>query len=387
MRVAMVGPHPLPGQPPVGGVEVVTQTLVGALRAEGADVTVITCAKGRAATDRASGHGGALTVVPSDVRSGRVTWYARERAAIRRELLALAPDVVHAQGGNFYAPGALSAGLPTVVTLHGILHREGRITDASSGIVERASKRLRGAGNSAFERATLRKATDLVIISTYVEEVVRGRTQARLHAIPNPVVDRFYSVARRPQPGRLLFVGSIEPVKNVLALVRAFHRTRDRLPSATLRLVGPPRDMRYHRAVLAELAAAGDRRAAYVGPRYGNDLIDEYASAAALVLPSRHESSPLAVQQAMAAGLPVVASRAGGADRLVDEGTTGTLVPPDDTAAIADAIVAMLGAADLATMGRAAKEKAARFRECAVAAATLDAYRSVVDRARRTTSS
>src|SRR5581483_6522141 len=177
--------------------------------------------------------------------------------------------------------------------------------------------------------------------------------------------------------GRVLFVGSIEPVKNVLALVRAFTRTRDVLPFASLRLVGPPRDERYHAAVLSEMAASGDRRITYAGPRYGEALLEEYASAAVLVLPSRHESSPMAVQQAMAAGLPVVASRAGGADRLVEDGSTGLLVAPEDEAAIAEAIIAMLPTADLEAMG-----SAGRFREDAVAAATLEAYRQAVGRDR-----
>lgn len=382
MRVAMVGPHPLPGQPPVGGVEVVTQTLVRALREAGADMTLVTCAKDVRRVRRFSEDGLPFIVLPTDVRAGRVTWYTRERKAIARELHALAPDVVHVQGANFYAPGALAAGLPTVVTLHGILHREGRITDASSGMVERVSKRLRGFGNTVFERATLRRAADLVIISSYVEDVVRGRTHARLHPVPNPVVGAFYEIERRPERGRLLFVGSIEPVKNVLALVRAFTRTRDVLPFASLRLVGPPRDEKYHAAVLSEMASSGDARIAYAGPRYGDDLLEEYASAAVLVLPSRHESSPMAVQQAMAAGVPVIASRAGGADRLVDDGSTGMLVPPDDEAAVADAIVGMLTIADLDAMGNAAKARSGRFREEAVAAATMGAYREAVGRDR-----
>ena len=120
----------------------------------------------------------------------------------------------------------------------------------------------------------------------------------------------------------------------------------------------------------------------YVGPLYGQALLDEYASASVLVLPSRHESSPMVVQQAMAAALPVIASRSGGADRLVDDGTTGVLVAADDVMALADAIDRLLTGADLGSMGRASRSAADRFRERTVALATLEAYDEVLRSAR-----
>jgi len=370
----MTGPHPLPGEEALGGVEVVMETLVRALRDADVAVTVVTCTPRCHRVVSCQADGVTFTLVPTDQRTGRLTWYAAERRAVRAVVAASGADVAHAQGANFYGPATLRAGLPSLVTLHGIHYREARITDRASGVGERLSKRMRGLGNAHFERATLRHAHDLVIISPYVEEAVEGRTSARLHRIPNPVPDAFYGVRRNPVPGQVLFVGSIEPRKNVLTLVKAFRATARHVPGARLRLIGPPKDREYHAAVMTTIAEDGDGRVTYLGTLPAAALHAEYASASVLALPSREESSPLAVQQAMAAGVPVIASRAGGVGALVEDGRTGALVAAGDEADLSARLSALLEDADLDAMGRAARAAAAAFQAVAVATATVAVY-------------
>src|SRR5204863_7072488 len=81
-------------------------------------------------------------------------------------------------------------------------------------------------------------------------------------------------------------------------------------------------------------------------------------TADAFVLPSLSEAFPNAAIEAMAAGLPVVASRVGGLPDLVDEGRTGVLVPPSDPRALADALTALIADPEAATaLGRAAHDE------------------------------
>ncbi|MGH9058558.1 MAG: glycosyltransferase, partial [Acidimicrobiales bacterium] len=87
-----------------------------------------------------------------------------------------------------------------------------------------------------------------------------------------------------------------------------------------------------------------------------------FGDATIYVQPSRREVLPLAVMEAMAAGLPVVATTVGGLDELIDDGKSGRLVPPDDARALAGAVEELLAcppqAAALARAGSARMRRA-----------------------------
>ena len=87
----------------------------------------------------------------------------------------------------------------------------------------------------------------------------------------------------------------------------------------------------------------------------------DVAGADAFVLPSRSEAFPNGAMEAMAAGLPVVAASVGGLLDLIDDGRTGVLVPPDDPAALAHALEALIDSPErAAVIGATAREEIAR---------------------------
>lgn len=383
MRVAMVGPYPLPGRPPTGGIEAVATALVDGLVDAGADVTVVSCSTAVTTEDRVRDDGLEIRLIPYGNRMRRGVAYVSEHRGVVRALRDIAPDVVHVQGQNHIGPAALAAGLPTVVTLHGILYREQHIVDPTASRASQIRGRLRNGLNARFERYTLAHARHLVIISPYVLEAVEHLTTARIHMIPNPIEDGFFTLPRDPVPGRVLFVGVVGPRKNVLALARAFEEVRRRRPDATLHLVGRPADDRYVAALDEEITRRGLGDAVRrLGVVSDEELRREYEQATILALPSKEESSPMAIQQAMAMGLPVVASRAGGIPFLVDDGETGLLATPDDDGDLADRLSTALDDHALrARMAATCRERAERFRASSVCAATLEAYRMVAPQA------
>jgi starch synthase len=105
-------------------------------------------------------------------------------------------------------------------------------------------------------------------------------------------------------------------------------------------------------------------------------VIQLLTHALAFVCPSVYEPLGIVNLEAMACGTAVVASRVGGIPEVVDDGVTGLLVPPDDPAALAGALNALVrdpGRAD--AYGRAGRERAvAEFSWPTVAAATADLY-------------
>jgi glycosyltransferase involved in cell wall biosynthesis len=91
------------------------------------------------------------------------------------------------------------------------------------------------------------------------------------------------------------------------------------------------------------------------------DLERIYADLDLAVLTSANEGSPVSLIEAMAAGVAVVGPRVGGVPDVIDDGTTGVIVPPGDAAAVAGTIVRLLADVELRQkMGAAARERALR---------------------------
>jgi sugar transferase (PEP-CTERM/EpsH1 system associated) len=181
-----------------------------------------------------------------------------------------------------------------------------------------------------------------------------------------------------PFPPQAVIVGSVtrfEPIKDPMNLARAFIDARKRLTDVDLRLLmvgdGPLRA-----DVLQLLESAGEARNAWLPGAHSNvdawlRTMDIYA------LGSRREGISNTVLEAMASGLPVIASATGGNLELVEAGTTGALMPPENSAALADALTRYAQDASLrAQHGAAARARAERlFSLEAMVAGYTDLYR------------
>ena len=147
-------------------------------------------------------------------------------------------------------------------------------------------------------------------------------------------------VPRRPprdgDPVTLLSVGRMRAPKDFVTLVRAMAALEP--GSACLRIAGDGPD---RAAVASEVARLGlGDSVELLGTR--SDVPELLAGADVFVLSSDSEGLPMSVLEAMAAGVPVVASAVGGVPEAVSEGETGTLVPPRDSAALAQALIRLV---------------------------------------------
>jgi len=131
------------------------------------------------------------------------------------------------------------------------------------------------------------------------------------------------------------FIGRFHPQKGIEVLIEAFARIAPDRPGLWLLLVGDG-ELRPRLRALSE-ASGGSARTIFTGAR--EDIPRILAALDLFVLPSLWEGLPLALLEAMAAGLPVVASDVGGVPEILVDGETGCLVPPRDPAALAAAIL------------------------------------------------
>jgi glycosyltransferase involved in cell wall biosynthesis len=182
---------------------------------------------------------------------------------------------------------------------------------------------------------------------------LRGIPAERLIVNPYGVdLTRFQPPPERRVPARprILFVGRVGPRKGIPQLIEAF---RPLAGSAELHLVGP-----LEAGMEAWLARADLRDITVRGPVPGAALPEIYAQADIFCLPSLEEGLPLVLLQAMAAGLPVVATRPTGAEDLVTHGRQGLIVDTWDARDQTQALERLATAPDLRrTMGLAARQR------------------------------
>ena len=206
-----------------------------------------------------------------------------------------------------------------------------------------------------------------------------------LHAIPNGI-RALPPACGRAEARERLGLRTGEPVLATVARLTE-QKGHAVMVEAVARLVATRPDLRVLVAGDGPMRAALDERiearglAASIAMLGRTDRVGDVLAAADLfVLPSFFEGLPLAVLEAMAAGLPVVATRIGGSEDAVVDGVTGWLVPPGDPVALADAIDAALADATVrACRGRAGQARYhEQFTAGRMARETEDVYRRVL---------
>jgi glycosyltransferase involved in cell wall biosynthesis len=270
-------------------------------------------------------------------------------AALPRVLLrpAVPVDLVHAHQGEDLAvlPLARLAAwrhrTPLVVTVHCSVGHTLRGRSARARLLRAVGGRV--------ERHVLRRADAVVVLTDRTAAVLRadGVAADRLATIPSGFDPVLFAGVRPGMPAgsgrpRIGYVGRLAPQKRADLLVQAFDLMRE---EADLVVVGDGPDGDLVRRLAAQSPRAG--RITVRGFVEHGAVPDVLASLDVLVLPSVYEEMGSVLVEAMAAGLPVVASDVGGIPEVVRDGETGLLVPPGDAVALATALDRLMADPDL----------------------------------------
>ena len=380
MKVALVGAYPRDPGRLRGGVEAVTLQLSRGLAAlGGVEVHAVVSEAGRPVGTERPEPGVTVHSIGGSARWGNLLFARGDRRRIAQTLRELAPDIVHAHGVHREALGALESGLPTVVTIHGIL-------EAEIGLERSLGKRARGIFRRRLVAAVFRRMRHVILLTPEVEEHYRDRLRgARTWVLGNPVAQRFFDAEDRETPGVVLFAGLLIPRKGIPNLLEAMAIVAREIPDARLRLAGMATHPGHETEIRLAVERLGLRDAVqFLGGLAPEALAHEVAGCAVFALVSKQETLPVAILEAMAAGRPVVASPVGGVPRVVHDGETGYLVPHGDPATLADRLTRLLREPELrARFGANARRYALNhFTLDSVSRRTLDVYRQVIEEGR-----
>lgn len=362
MRIALACPYAWDAP---GGVQTHVRQLAAHLRGEGHEVLVLAPASLQPPEPWVQGVGRPIRV-PFNGSIAPICPWPASRRRVRAALERFGPDVLHAH--EPFVPGTAmfavrAAAVPVVATFHAYSDR--------SLAVRLAAPALRGVWRSIDVALAVSEAA-----REFAGRIVRGP----IHVIPNGAdvtLFRDASPAEGLPPGeRILFVNRLEPRKGFRTTVRAFGRVALRRPEARLVVAGdgPERD------ALDDLPAPLRSRVTMLGNVAHSRLPPYHAGCHVFVGPALgRESFGIVLVEAMAAGLPVVASDIPGYREVVRADVDGLLVPPGDAAALAQAIERVLDDAPLAARLRAAgRARAARFDWPVVAEEITGCYREAV---------
>jgi glycosyltransferase involved in cell wall biosynthesis len=303
--------------------------------------------------------------------------------AVRKKLKDIQPDLVHAQGTERdCALSAILSPYPKVLTIHGNL----RLIKKQVGFKPFSAMWFQ----SFLEGFAVPRFDGVICITNYTKDAVEHEVP-KTWVVPNAVDPSFLALGQqrlsdscsrpstldsRPQCPIILCVANVDPRKNQNAFIKALDPLA-RSMNFEVRFFGSCPDDEYGREFQCLVS---DRPWCHFGGMIGREkLRSQFEQADMLALPTHEDNCPMVVLEAMAAGVPVIASKVGGIPELIEDGVTGCLCTPTHPEEFAVATARMLDDPSYRKemAGRAALEAAGKFHPLLIAKKHLEIYSEI----------
>lgn len=344
MTIVQIGPYPVSADCIRGGVEASVYGLVQELANE--HIVDVFDVPRIGEKDRVERYGNLTIHRYSNPGTHNKDSVLRLKEMVR-DIVALGPAVCHVHG-----TGAISKqiyfslqryGIKTIVTVHGIAREEKK-----QALLRKPSLKAlyQYVIQSRDERELLNAVPRVIVDTAYVEDMLRSyglRHTPEMHVIPQGIDETFYSIHCNPDSNIILSVGGIGPRKGHAYTIDMFNQLRAQGIDAKLRIVGALTDKAYYDLLQQKIAASKYKEDISLEanlPR--EELLKAYAEAKLFVLHSREESQGIVFAEAMATGLPVVATKIGGIPYVVADGTSGLLCLYGDVEAMTEMVEQLL---------------------------------------------
>lgn len=266
---------------------------------------------------------------------------------ILEKIKAQQPAVCHIHGTSIFCHHILreliNNQIHTVLTVHGLIIEEKRKALKSRFSFKLFFQFIR---QSCHERAILKHAPFIIVDTQYVFDAIHPyRSEADLQTvvIPQGIDTHYYSLSCNPDSKEILSVGSFTQRKGHINLVKAFSKVLQTHPDAHLTICGSIGEMNYYEELKKLIACLGLEDQVSINVDLKSSELDmQYQKAHIFVLHSQEESQGIALVEAMATGLPVVATRVGGIPYIVTDNQCGLLSNYGDIDAFADHMTYLL---------------------------------------------
>jgi glycosyltransferase involved in cell wall biosynthesis len=309
----------------LGGAETYVRQMAPYLQQIGQTVRVITFMPGGSLVDELRNAG--VTVIELGLQN-KQDWKALARLGSLWRTDK--PDLVHTHLYHAGIVGRIAARIMRVQTV--IVHQHG-------------AERARSHSRTLLDRATSPLVSKYIATCQAVAETMQKREGIpgkKITVIYNGIecvdpVDRVFTLpqqAHQSTPVTIICVGRLSPEKGHITLLKALAQLKNLQLQAKLILIGEGKlqsiliEQATQLGIIGLVQILGSRR----------DVIEQLVNANIFALPSEWEGISMALLEAMAAGLPVVATAVGGTPEVVIDGETGYLVPPRDPASFANAL-------------------------------------------------
>ena len=292
--------------------------------------------------------------------------------AVRKHLKTVRPDIVHGQGTERDCGlSAIFSGCPNILTVHGNIRLIARVIKVKPFSFNWFAARL--------ESFTLPRTDGVVCITRYTQEAVAASVR-RTWLVHNAVDSSFFEVRPNPDPlATILCVGAVGFRKNQNRFILALDSLAARQKFQVIFLGEAGADP--YGAEFFELLKTRPW-CVYGGYADRGQLKGYFSKATMLALPSLEDNCPMAVLEAMAAGVPVLAANVGGVPDLIDHQRTGLFCNPEDPSSMSEGVEAILNQpATRSEMAAAARKEALeRFHPTAIAVVHQKIYQEVLNK-------
>ena len=349
MKIVFIGPFPVSLDYICGGVESSVLGLSESIASAQHEVDVFDYPRigGKDTVE----HIGQLTVHRYNNQGKHNKEAVTREKDILRDILALHPDVVHLHGTGELSLALYKAikdyGIKAMLTVHGLMREEKKKSLRKHPSLTHLYQYIY---KTKAESKILSLADNVIVDTEYVaDQIKRYYTEKKIsrlpktYVIPQGINREYFNISCSPSSKSLLSVGAISPRKGHLQTLQMFNLLRSRGTEATLRIIGSLADKKYLELLQKEVEKSPYKTDISIETNISQEkLFKAYSTSGIFVLHSQEESQGIVFAEAMAAGMPVVATRVGGIPNVVTSGKCGFLCDFGDIQTMAEMVERLL---------------------------------------------